>query len=164
MRILFIDTCTWLKLEILESKELFKISVLFSFSSIAITHEIKEELEYFSISGIDFKQLIIYPISDQILYKRALEVGFDEADASLLSNGRITTNDIFLISEDRAIISFGQLYKMNIMQLVDLFRILTTFDYIDKAKFYQLIKYLRNERNITKNKEKKLLNWLKSFK
>jgi len=50
------------------------------------------------------------------------------------------------------------------MQVVDLFCILATLNYIDKTDFYNLIKFLRDHRNITKKKEKSLLNWSKLLK
>ncbi len=164
MQILFLDTCTWLKIELLKTQDLFDISLLRSFSSIAITHEIRQELEHYSLSAIDIKQIIIYPIGDQTMYKHALEIGFDEADASLLSNGKVSLNDIILVTEDRAVLTFGQLYDMQIIQLSDLLRLLTDSNILDKTNFYHLIKFLRDQRNITKNKEKSLLEWLKTFK
>ncbi|HUX99452.1 MAG TPA: hypothetical protein VMV49_07865 [Candidatus Deferrimicrobium sp.] len=164
MRIIFIDTCTWLKFEDLETNNLFSTSILFSFSSIAITREIQKELKYYSVSKIDFSQVIIYPISDQRLYKEALELGLDESDASLLSNGKIDVDELYLISEDGAILAYGEIHRLNVIQLVDLFQILTALGYIDKTKFYQLIRYLRDQQNITKKKGRDLLNWLKSFR
>lgn len=56
------------------------------------------------------------------------------------------------------------MYNMPAMQLVDLFRILAALNYIDKTDFYNLIKFLRDHKNITKKKETTLLNWLKLFK
>ena len=164
MRLLFLDTCTWLKLEILEREELFKNSKLFNFGSLAITYEIKEELEYFSISSLDLRTLIVYPIKNKILYKQALELGFDEADASLLSNGKIEEEELYLISEDRGVISFGQFHKMNIMQLADFFMVLTASNHLTKRNCYHLIKFLRKQRNITHKKEQNILGWLKLFK
>jgi len=111
---LFIDTCTWLKLEFLERKNLFKTAILFSFASIAITHEIKREIDHYSISNVDFKQIFINPITDQKSHRHALEAGFDDADASLLSNGRIAVDELYLISEDRPFITFSQMYNLQI--------------------------------------------------
>ncbi len=164
MRIIFLDTCTWLKLELLEREQQFSTSVLFSFSSIAITHKIKEELEHYSIPQEKINETIIYPIGDKAIYKYALDSGFDDADASLLSNGKIKVEQLYLISEDRAVLSFGRMLKMEIMQLIDLFQNFTTQNIIDKKKLYNLVKFLRNQKNITEKKENNILNWLKTFK
>ncbi|MHA1132399.1 MAG: hypothetical protein ACTSQI_05425 [Candidatus Helarchaeota archaeon] len=164
MLIIFLDTCTWLKLELLERTKQFSTSLLFSSSSIAITHKIREELEHFSIPQEKINKTIIYPIGDKAIYKHALDLGLDEADASLLSNGKIKEDQLYLISEDRAVLSFGRMFKMEIMQLIDLFQNLTTQNILDKTKLYNMVKFLRNQKNITEKKKNTILNWLKTFK
>ncbi|MHA1265334.1 MAG: hypothetical protein ACTSRS_08890 [Candidatus Helarchaeota archaeon] len=164
MRISFLDTCTWLKLELLEKEQQFSLWDLFSFSSLAITHKIKEELEHYSFPQEKINAIIIYPIGNKAIYQAALDSGFDEADASLLSNGKIEEEHLYLISEDRAILSFGRMLNMRIMQLVDLFQILTAQNVINKTKLYNLVKFLRDQKNITKKKHSYLLNWLRTLK
>jgi len=82
-------------------------------------------------------------------------MGYDDADASILSNGR-SDPDFFLITEDRAVIKYSRLYHFSTIQLCDLFRIFTMMNLINRTEMYRLAKYLRDFRNITKKKLKSL--------
>ena len=48
--------------------------------------------------------------------------------------------------------------QMKIIQLADFFGLLLRSNFIDKREFYHLIKKLRKMRNITKRKEKWLMD------
>lgn len=152
-----IDTFSWYKLLRLQN-EGWKplISDVVKKSDFFITHEVKIELEHrFPEDNDLFEWVTTLPKLefDKQDYKKK---GFDAADASLLEYNRI--KGFTIITEDFSMIDEGISGQMKIIQLADFFGLLVRSNFIDKSEFYHLIKKLRKMRNITKRKEKWLMD------
>ncbi|MHA1651027.1 MAG: hypothetical protein ACTSYB_12600 [Candidatus Helarchaeota archaeon] len=154
--ILLIDTCTWFKLDLLTEENLFNSENLYELAEIEITHQVLKELEHFGSSSFQKERTKINPIRNQKIFNDVLELGFDEADASILSFGSKTKNFI-LVSEDNALLEYARVHGYFAIQLIDLFRLFTQKKIIKPRKLYHLTKKLRELKNITKKKEKEIL-------
>ncbi|MBD3227830.1 MAG: hypothetical protein GF329_06550 [Candidatus Lokiarchaeota archaeon] len=157
---LLIDTCTWLKLEMLNEDKLFDPLKIYDWTEIEITHQVLKELEYYDCKSIKKEKTKINPIENKWIYKDALSLNFDEADASILSFGRKSKSYI-MVSEDGALLEYARINNFTALQLIDLFRICFQKGLIESRKLYHLVKYLRKKKNITKRKRKEILEYHK---
>ena len=156
--ILLIDTCTWLKLDLLNEDQVFIPNKLYQWADIEITHQILKEIEYYDCITFQKEETRIVPIENQHIYNEALELNFDEADASILGSGK-KTSEYVLISEDGPLLEYARINNFKAFQLIDLFRILFQKNLIESRELYHLTKYLREMKNITKKKEKSILKY-----
>ena len=104
--ILLIDTGNWLKLDKLKGEKLFNPNRIYEWAEIQITHEVEFEIEHFKCSSWERKKTVIIPIKNQIVYNEAIELDFDVADASILSNGQKENLEYLIVSEDQALNGF----------------------------------------------------------
>jgi hypothetical protein len=104
----------------------------------------------------------VLPHQDNRIYKDALTLDFDEADASILSHSFDET-DTYIISEDRPFLTYGKSFGIKIIQLVDFMEVLTSLNIVSKNDLYQINRELRKIKNISEKKEKSIKNWLKTF-
>ena len=154
--ILLIDTCSWLKLDLLNEENVFNSGQLYDWADIEITHQILRELEYYDCRSLQREETKINPIGNQKIFNEAIELNFDEADASILSSGT-RSKEIALISEDGALLEYARIRSFFALQLIDLFRLFTQKNLIKPRELYHLTKELRKLKNITKKKEKEIL-------
>ena len=150
MRII-IDTGTWLKLDkLLKQKVIQKefIQDLYNLADIIITHEIETELLHFSVISYIKERTIILPISKQKAYQRTIDDGFDAADASIF--GIIDSDSYFILSENRPLISYGKMHRMNFLFFAEFLSKLLESDLISKNELYFLNKTLYELRNVPK--------------
>ncbi len=157
--ILLIDTITWTKLSRLQKMEVFSSKSLYEWAEIQITHKVQEELEYRRNNIWIKENTQILPIKRTNIFQDALNLHFDEADSSILSNGS-KEPDYFIVSEDRDLLRVARSYQFTAIQLIDLFRIFTAQNLISRRDLYNLAKILRELRNITEKKHKELKSWL----
>lgn len=151
-----IDTFAWFKLIYLKNngweeliKEILDVGAFF------ITHDVKKEFEHFFPDELDLLNRVdIYKVTDEEKKKFSNEK-FDEAEVSLL----VFTDkkDYVIITEDHPMLDEGISSKKNIIQLVDYFRILNRGNFLSNREFYHLVKKLRAMKNITQDKEKKMI-------
>ncbi|MEX2683535.1 MAG: hypothetical protein Q6373_018305 [Candidatus Sigynarchaeota archaeon] len=158
---LFIDTGTWLKLDVLAAMKLFEARLLYEWSEVFITHQVDEELRHFKNKAIVRERTSILPIKNKKIYDDAIAVGFDPADSSIISHGEPDNPDALLISEDRPLLKYAKMYKFFIMQLVDLFQVYTKQGRISTNELYQLAREMQRLRNITRKKQNEIKEWLK---
>ena len=157
--ILLIDTGTWLKLDKLKGEKLFNPNRIYEWAEIQITHEVEFEIEHFKCSSWERKKTVIIPIKNQIVYNEAIELDFDVADASILSNGQKENLEYLIVSEDRPLMDFIQMKGFIGGFLIDIFRIFTALGLMEKKELYRLAKRLYDLRNINKKKLKRILEW-----
>ena len=100
---LLIDTCSWLKLARLQNKNIFNVENLYNWAEIQITYDVQKELNYWRCSVWKKEATQIIPIKDEKIFNEIKNFGYDEADASILSNG-CKEPDSFILSEDRALL------------------------------------------------------------
>ena len=153
-----IDTFSWKKLGILENK-VNTLDMLYNSLNVCVTHEILKEIKHFRLLSCDITRTHILPTKINRMYQDSRSLGFDEAEASLISN-IVETEEFFGVTEDRPLLSLGIRYGANIIQLIDLFQFLTAQNVITKNIFYKITKELRSLKNISKKKEKFVKKWL----
>jgi len=153
-----IDTFSWKKLGIIEKQENI-LNSLYDAVNVCITHEILKEIKHFQLTTCDSSRVHILPTKQNRIYQDSKTLGFDEADASLISN-IIKTEEYIGVTEDQPLLSYGTKNGFNIMQLLDLFQFLTAHNKLTKNSLYNITKELRNLKNITKKKEKDMKKWL----
>ncbi len=99
------------------------------------------------------------PTIDTEIYKEALSLGFDDADASLASIGEKNSDSTIIVTEDRPFLDYLELNKISAVQFAELLQIYTDIGKIEGKVFYRLTKELQELRNITKQKMDTLLKW-----
>lgn len=153
-----IDTFSWKKLDIIE-KQVKILNLLYNAVNICVTHEILKEIKHFRLTSCEISRVHILPTKSNRIYQDSKTLGFDEADASLISN--ITKNEEYIgVTEDQSLLSLGTRNGCNIMQLLDLFQFFTAQGKLPKNTLYKITQELRNLKNITKKKEKYMKEWL----
>ncbi|MBN2156212.1 MAG: hypothetical protein JW776_09225 [Candidatus Lokiarchaeota archaeon] len=155
---IIVDTFSWKKLGILENK-LKILDSLYNSVNVCITHEILKEINHFQLSSCDIARTQILPTQINRMYQDSTSLGFDEADASLISN-LDRTKEFLGVSEDRPLLSLGTRYGAKIIQLIDLCQFLTAQNILTKNDLYTITKELRYLKNISKKKEKYMKKWL----
>lgn len=158
---LFIDTGTWLKLDVLSALKLFEPNSLYEWAEVFTTHQVDEELHHFNNKSINRPLTSILPIKNKDIYNEAVSVGFDPADSSIISHGEIDNPDVLIISEDRPLLKYTKMYHFYIMQLIDLFQVLSKQGHISFNELYRLAKEMQRLRNITRKKQDEIKEWLK---
>ncbi len=158
---LFIDTGTWLKLDALSALQIFEPNVLYEWAEIFTTHQVDEELRHFENKSIHRALTSILPVKNKKIYEDAVAVGFDPADSSIISHGAIDDPDVIIVSEDRPLLKYTKMYHFYIMQLVDLFQVLSKQGHIRLNELYQLAREMQRLRNITRKKQNEIMAWLK---
>ncbi len=156
---IIVDTGTWLKLDLLSSIDLFSPAQMYSWSKVVISHQVEEELVHFQCKSFTRKNTSIMPIRNMEIYKDAVSIGFDDADASLASLGEKDSDSTIIITEDRPFLDYLELNSLSAVQFAELLQIYTDMGKIEGKVFYRLTKELQELRNITKQKMNTLLKW-----
>jgi hypothetical protein len=94
-------------------------------------------------------------IGNQDLYNEAILLKLGEADASILSLDT-KSEDSIIISEDGGILEFARSHGFAILQLIDLFSLMEQQNILNKRELYKITRKLRELKNITKKKQKKV--------
>lgn len=151
-----IDTFSWYKLITLyEEPWRPLITEIIKTGDFFITHEVKKELEYRFSNYNDLIELVTIFPRLKIDFHWYDQKGFDPADASLIEYCK---KGYIIITEDQPMLAEGITEKQNIIQLADYFGLLLLLHFLSKKEYFHLIKKLRDMKNITKKKEKNLLN------
>jgi predicted nuclease of predicted toxin-antitoxin system len=151
-----LDTFSWYKLISFYNNEWKKEMTNFLTEyQVFITHEVKIEYSYRYPKYLFLLDLIsILPRKRSLIeYDRKK---FDVADITLLEYAEST--DYLIITEDQPMLAQGVTRKRNILQFSDLLALLYIGNIIDSKDYYQMVKKLREMKNITKKKEKSLMN------
>ena len=159
---IFIDTYSWAKIDILVNTSFIDLKFLYQNFELCTTHEVLKEIQYREIKSCQIHKLHIYPIKNKRIYEDVIIQQFDKADASLLSCGS-RKGDSIIVSEDKPLLELGKSYRMEIIQLIDFFRILTKLNIFTKNKLFKINRKLRNLRNISKNKENEVKIFLQQL-
>ena len=160
---LLLDTGSWLKLDKLNQENIFNPHLLYEWATIETTHEVVIELEHFKCSSWKKNKTVIIPIKNQEIYDEAIELKYDKADASVISNGQKSDLEYLIVSEDRPLMDYVELYGFMGGFLIDIFRIFTSLDLLTKKELYRLAKRLHEMRNINKKKLKNILQWRNQY-
>ncbi|MHA1168207.1 MAG: hypothetical protein ACTSP4_06495 [Candidatus Hodarchaeales archaeon] len=152
-----IDTFSCYKILRLQKEGWFDIlSEILENEDFFITYDVRKELEYrFPSEMACFEKFIVLPRLNK-KYDEYLARGFDPADASLLEYMEV--KGLTLVTEDHPMLNEGITLKKNVIQLADFFGLIAIQGFISYNELYHLVKYLRKLKNITKRKEKELLN------
>ncbi len=159
----FVDTFSWKKIGILQESRLVDIDPVYAKVKICITHAVLDEIKHFELKSCQVDKTEILPHQPNKIYKEALALQFDDADASILSHG-FDDDDTYIISEDRPLLTYGKSFGIKIVQLVDFMQVLTALNVISRNNLYQINRKLRDLKNISKKKADAVKEWLKTFK
>lgn len=149
-----IDTFAWFKLITLYNDKWKELMLKFLTEyEVFITNEIKKEYQYrFPKYEHLLEKITIHPRrKSNTTYDTKI---FDKADITLLEYTEL--DNYVIITEDFAMLGQGITKKRNIIQFGDLIALLYKEGFVNSKDFYQIIKKLREMKNITKNKEKEL--------
>jgi hypothetical protein len=161
---IIIDTGTWLKLDkLIDEKNINDkfLDTLYSLAEIYITPEIERELIYFSPHSWKKSKTYIIPVINTKDFQRAIQDGFDEADSSIFGINEIS--NYYVISEDRPLLEYGKIYKIQILFFAEFLVELLNFDLVSKKELYRLNRQLYNLRNINKNLFVKIKDFIQRF-
>ena len=156
---ILIDTGTWMKLEKLIQLDFITpqfISILYEFGKLIITTDIELELNRHNVSSWKKLKTYIIPVENPSLKIRAMEDGFDEADASIFGLSQL--HEIIVITEDRPLLKYGKLNGFNFIHFADLLVIFAKNQLLSKNNLYRFSKQLFAMRNIGKKRFKKYKN------
>ena len=148
---LLIDTFSWKKFDILNGQKLLDYTELYQKLKLFITHEVAVELKHFQFLSYQEEQVTIIPISNQRIYADAIDLRFDPADASVLSNGSREGN-LIIVSEDRPLLQLAMSYAFVAIQVADLFVILVKLGFLKRNLAFKMIQSLRSLKNISDRK------------
>ena len=159
-----IDTYSWYKLIYLKNNGFNELIIeLLKVLKIFITHDVKKEYDHFFPEDKNLLYNIdILGVTEEKKVK-FLTSGFDEADASLLAfvddlkYMEKKKDNVIIITEDHLMLNEGVTKKQNIIQVVDFFRLLERANFVTHREFYKIVGILREMKNITREKEKKML-------
>ncbi len=154
-----IDTFSWKKFDLLSKTDLFKVSNLYNWAEIYITHEVKTEIEHFKLKSCNFRATNILPIKNHKIFQDAKSLKFDQADAEILSNGNLD-EDMCIISEDKPLLKFAIVYSINAIQVIDLFQVFNKLALLKNRELFQINRFLREKKNITMKKASNIKKWL----
>ncbi len=154
--IFLIDTCSWLKLDVLKEYQAFDPNNLYEWIEIEITHQILKELEYYNCKSFQKEKTKIIPVDTKKIYEQVFKLNFDDADASALSYGKNVPSSK-LVSEDGLLLEYARIHGISAIQLIDLLQLLTNMSFINPRELYHLTKLLRELKNITRKKKKEIL-------
>jgi rRNA-processing protein FCF1 len=158
-----IDTCTWLKIFHLKAITDQLLEVLLANFQIFITHDVLNEcLHFLPNKKAVFEQIEVLPRIGQA-FQEYKELGFDDADASLLEYadrnifGNKLDTQYIIITEDPEMLQLNIAGTNRIIQFVDIIVLLYSSGYIEKRLSQELVQDLFSKRNITKRKKQRAL-------
>ncbi len=152
-----IDTFSWSKLLYFrDTGEKDLIIEILKHGNFFITYEVQEELLHRYPNEEDFFRYAAVLPSLGTAYHHYSSLGFDEADISLLEYGE--KKDFQIITEDHKMLEEAVTDRNNLIQLGDYFGALYQKGYLTSKELYQFARKLRQMKNITKRKEKELLD------
>jgi len=152
-----IDTLSWFYLLILRDNSFSElITRIIERKEFIITHDVhKELLHRFPDEEVFFRNVTILPRLNKHFIKFTKQ-GFDEADASLLEYGEFSGYTI--ITEDHPMILENTLNgTLKVLHLADYFGLLLLEGEITPNELYQVIRFFRKWRIISKQKAKRIL-------
>ncbi|MHA1601453.1 MAG: hypothetical protein ACTSVU_00610 [Promethearchaeota archaeon] len=153
---LVIDTGTWMKLQKLLELKFINNSFIFrlyEFGKIIITPEIALELDRQNVSSWDKNRTFIIPVENDSLKLKAMEDGFDEADASIFGLSHVSK--MIILTEDRPLLKYAMMYGLNFLHFADFLAILAKNELLSKNNLYRFVHQLYDLRNIGKKRLKK---------
>ena len=161
-----IDTGTWMKFDELVEEKIISFKFLEYLSQIAgiyITHEIEEELEYHGVNSYQTikTKVFVVPISNEAVFRKAIEDGYDSADSSIFGIANI--ENYIIISEDRPLVEYYSMFRLKIMFFADLIWLLLKNGMVSKNNVYKIIRPLQKLRNLPLKKYKRLIDNIQKF-
>ncbi|MHA1266844.1 MAG: hypothetical protein ACTSRS_16525 [Candidatus Helarchaeota archaeon] len=156
-----LDTCSWLKIQLIHQELKIDLRDILQKCAILLTHQLNDEINYYLKDFIDTTFFPILPVNRTLLEKFT-DLEFDEADLSIIVLAQ--EKDILVITEDGALLMFLINLGQKSIQISEFFLTLLKFNRIDKRICYNLLKFLRERKNIKAKKYKKLRAQLQKFR
>ena len=152
---ILIDTCSVLKLKMLNKESDGLTEKILDNSNLSMTHEVIDEiLYYYPEFEENIKKMTILPRLNTKYYRIFLQ-NFDEADSTLLEYGK--KKNFIIITEDHKMIKVSKLMSITSVQLCDfLVKLNEEKKIFHLKKMRKIMKYFRENKNITKRKYNKI--------
>lgn len=152
---ILIDTCSILKLKLLNKEFENLFDKILNNSGISITHDVKcEVLYYYPEFEKKIEKITILSRLNTKYYNFFLQE-FDKADSSLLEYGKNKNHTI--ITEDHKMLRTSRLMSIPSIQLCDfLFQLNKEKKIFHLKEMRKIVKYFRETKNITKRKYQKI--------
>ncbi len=157
---IILDTCSWLKIQLIHTQLKIDLRSILQECAILLTHPLNKEINYYLKDYIDTTFFQIYPIKSDKLEELS-DLEFDEADLSIIILAQ--EMDILVITEDGSLLMFLINLGKKAIQISEFFLTLLNLNRINKRVCYNLLKFLRERKNITAKRYKKLKAQLHRF-
>ncbi|MEX2680564.1 MAG: hypothetical protein Q6373_003135 [Candidatus Sigynarchaeota archaeon] len=151
---LILDTCSWLKIKMLDESNTLSLKQLIYANDPYATHQLITELRHYLKDYIDYTKLSIQRI-DIDKYKTYSEKELDDADLSIIGLGRMNPRS-FVISDDHPELEVLNAFNIRCGRLSEYLLFLVKENLLRKNDANRAIKKLRQMKNI-KEKEKNRL-------
>ena len=158
---IILDTCSWLKIQMIKDGLNLDLRDILKKLDIVLTHELNEELNYHLVEFINTKEFPVFPIQTE-KRNRYEKLGFDLADASIICYAK--ERNCIIITEDGALLSFLLNLGVKTVQVSEFLLSLVHLNKLDKRTVFNLIKFLRERKNIKEKRLNKLKNKLAEFR
>ncbi len=149
-----LDTCSWLKVQRIESEKIIDLRPLLYAMRLWATHELVAELKYYMADYLDISRFSIKHVQLE-RFSSLTDKELDPADLSIIAFGREHAGSI-IISDDGCELAILQFFNVRCFQLSEFLVTLATMDVMKKHDAYKSIRVLRNARNIKERKMKAL--------
>jgi hypothetical protein len=155
---IIIDTCSWIKIQLLEEKNIISLKELLYESDLWATHELIEEYRYHLPNFLDINKFSIKSVKIKTLQEYT-EHELDPADLSIIEFSRENPN-VIAVSDDKPELTVLSIFKVQSYQLSEFLLILVQNSIFKKNNIIKAIKQLREWRNIRERKMKKLIEMI----
>nr|MDO8087701.1 hypothetical protein [Candidatus Sigynarchaeum springense] len=152
---LILDTCSWLKIKLLDESNTVSLKQLIYANDPYATHQLITELKYYLKDYIDYTKLSIQAIEID-KYKAYSEKKLDDADLSIIGLGRMNPR-AFVISDDHPELEALNAFNVRCGRLSEYLLFLVKVDLLKKNDANRAIKKLRQVKNIKEKDKDRLL-------
>lgn len=161
----FSDTCFWIHAKLVSDKKIYDFRDLLEDFDFGITNQVRKELDYHLQNYLNYNDLFMKPVTTKD-FESTRKINpflehFDIADQSLFIIG-YKFGDV-IVSDDRALITECQGYKIRAFHMVDLSLFLVQHQYISKNTAHKIIKFLGDQRVIAKRHYKHLIDQIQKM-
>ncbi len=152
---LILDTCSWLKIKLLDDTNTLSLKQLIYSNDPWATHQLIAELKYYLKDYLDYTRLSIQSIEID-KYQEYSEKELDDADLSIIGLGQMNTRS-FVISDDHPELEVLNAFNVRCGRLSEYLLFLVREGLLRKNDANRAIKKLRQVRNIKEKDKDRLM-------
>ncbi len=149
-----IDTCSWHKIQRLETDGVIHLKEYFYESDLHATHELVKEYEHYLADYLDLSKFTIRPVKLQV-YQDLTEKTLDDTDLSIIALARMDEKTV-VICDDGAEMDILHFFHVKALKISEYMLWLVENGLIRKNDGNRVVKKLREWRNIDEHSKKQL--------